>query len=167
MSQKPLLDEPRLAYQIIVTAPGTKSQNWHGVLYDRKGEPVTIAAGATVKIGVGVFVGVPEDRPFHPFGAIHADTIAWMKTAQGNVIMDTEPWAYRLHVGAEGSKNEGWQGELLHGRGVVGPQPGKFETPMGPFIWLERTHPWGLGGWFHASWSAAQRQAPAKQSGAA
>ncbi len=126
-------DAERLAYEITVIAPGTKSQNWYGALFDKNGKPIQVPSGQTVKLNVGEFVSVAQSHPGKPYGMIHADMLRWMKTASGNVIMDSEPWAYRLYVAREGSKSEGWRGELLHGRGVIG-APGDgapAATPMG------------------------------------
>jgi hypothetical protein len=157
-------DEGRLAYQITVTAPGTRSQGWHGTLYDKDGKPMQFEPGKTVKINAGEFVSVAETTPWTPYGMIHVDMVRWMKMANGNVIMDSEPWAYRLYVEREGSKSEGWRGELLHGRGVISPPSGDapVETPMGPYHWMKNEHLWGRHAWFHVSWlrvhaAAAQR----------
>ena len=150
-------DAPRLVYQIEVTAPGTKSQGWHGTLFDKTGKPMQVAPGKTVHTNIGDFLSVARKEPqiWEPYGMIHVDQVAWMKTHNGNEVMDSEPWVYRLFVALEGSKSEGWRGEILHGRGVIGPpaddrpQP----TPMGPYRWLRGKEPWQPTGWFHVSWS--------------
>jgi len=145
--------DERLVYQITVTAPGTKSQGWHGVLLDIHGKPMTVEPGKTVHTHFGTFVSVAESTPWTPYGMIHEDTVQWMQTHGGNVIMDSEPWAYRLYVEREGSKSEGWRGELLHGRGIV-PEPSDekpFATPMGPFTWVRPVHLWDRAGWLHVS----------------
>ena len=54
-------------------------------------------------------------------GVIHVDTLAWMAAAGGNVIMDPSRWEYRLYVASEGSRSEGWYGELVHAANVAGP----------------------------------------------
>jgi hypothetical protein len=84
--------------------------------------------------------------------------LSWMKTANGNVPMDSEPWSYVLFVDLEGSKSEGWRGELRHGRGVI-PAPAGDEpvaTPMGPYRWIRNKQLFGRHGWFHVSWLEAQ-----------
>ena len=150
----------RLVYQIDVTAPGMKSQNWYGTLYDKDGKPVPAQPGKIVHTNIGDFVCVAQNstKPDAPYGMIHVDQVAWMKSHQGNELMGTEPWVYRLFVAQEGSKSEGWRGEILHGRGVIGepsgnePQP----TPMGPYRWLRGKEPWQPTGWFHVSWSTVR-----------
>ena len=146
----------RLVYQIEVTNPGTKSQGWRGTLYDQSGTPMEIAASATVETGAGTFVSVAcTPLPWYPCGMIHAHMVAWMKQHNGNVPMDGEDWAYRLYVTAEGTRSEGWRGELLHGGGTVPAQAdGKpMQTPLGPFLWLESPTLWGDHGWFHVAWT--------------
>ncbi len=154
--------EERLVYKITVTAPGKRSQGWHGTLCDKNGKPVQVEPGKTVKTNVGEFVSVAETTPETPYGMIHADMVRWMKTENGNVIMDSEPWEYRLYVVREGSKSEGWRGELRHSRGIIegpsGDEPVK--TPMGPYAWVQSEHLWGLHGWIHVSWSHAKAAAP-------
>jgi len=149
--------EERLVYEITVTAPGTKSQGWYGTLFDKNGKPMQVAAGKTVQTKVGEFVSVAQTTPWTPYGMIHADMLRWMKTANGNVVMDAEPWSYRLYVAQEGSKSEGWRGELRHARGIV-PEPAGSEpakTPMGPYAWVKNEHLWGFHAFVHVSWSGA------------
>ena len=156
----------RLVYQIEVTAPGSRSQGWHGTLYGRNGDAITIPPGETVTTPIGTFASVACTLPFRPCGMIRTDMIAWMKTHNGNVIMDSKSWAYRLYVTAEGTRSEGWRGELLHGGSAVDAPPGSsgrllkpirapsesLTTPMGPFSWQESHVPWGRHGWFPVSW---------------
>jgi len=150
--------DERLVYQIEVTSPGMKNQGWHGTLYGKDGKPMPVEPGKIVHTHIGDFIGVANTAPFVPYGMIHVDQLAWMKTHNGNEVMDTEPWVYRLFVTLEGSKSEGWRGELLHGRGVIGepsddkPQP----TPMGPYRWLKGKALWDPKGWFHVSWSTVR-----------
>jgi len=148
--------DERLVYQIDVTDPGMRSQGWHGTLYDKNGNAVAVEPGKTVHTAIGDFVGVAKAILLsEPYGMIHVDQAAWMKGNAGNVLMGTEPWSYRLFVAREGSKSEGWRGELLHGHGIIGqpsddkPQP----APMGPYRWLKGKELWQPKGWFHVSWS--------------
>lgn len=156
--------EERLVYEITVTAPGTRSQGWHGTLYDKSGKPVQVEPGKTMTTNVGEFVSVAETTSETPYGMIHTDMVRWMTAENGNVIMDREPWEYRLYVAHEGSKSEGWRGELRHSRGIIagpsGDEPAK--TPMGPYAWVQSEHLWGLHGWIHVSWSRAKAAAPHK-----
>lgn len=148
-------DNERLAYQITVIEPGKRSQNWQGVLYDASGKPMQVEPGKTVTTRFGEFLSVAPASPWTPFGMIHVDMVKWMKTHSGNVIMDDEPWAYRVIVEREGSRSEGWRGELLHGHSVIAaPTDDKpLATPMGPYRWIKRQQLWGPLGWFHVSWS--------------
>jgi hypothetical protein len=151
----------RLAYQIDVTDPGSRSQGWHGTLYDKNGQAVQVAPGKTVHTNIGDFVSVAKADPWVPYGMIHVDQVAWMKTNNGNVIIDNQPWSYRLFVAQEGTKSEGWRGELLHGHGIIGqPSDAKpLATPMGPYQWLSGKEPWQPKGWFHVSWSTVHKAA--------
>ena len=62
----------RLFYEIVVTDPGTRSQGWHGVLYDADGNPIEAAPGQTVSLAgqflydVGEFVNVACENPWMP-----------------------------------------------------------------------------------------------------
>ncbi len=152
-AQSAQADDRRLVYQIEVTDPGSRNQGWHGTLYDRDGGPMVVPPGRTVTNGAGAFVSVPCTVAFVPCGMIYANMIDWMtEPHNGNVIMDPNAWAYRLYVTAEGSRSEGWHGELLHGGGAVPAQPNSFDAPMGPFRWYENPYRWGRHGWFHVSW---------------
>ena len=153
----------RLVYVITVTKPGSKSQGWNGVLYDKQGKPMQVEPGQTVKTPVGTFISVAPTNAWTPCGMIHADMVRWMKTEQGNVIMDSEPWSYHLYVAREGSKSEGWRGEWRHGRGIIpAPESGKpVETPTGPYVWRERANLWDPEGWFHVSWPQGHKAAHA------
>lgn len=174
----------RLAYQIIVSDPGTRNQNWHGILYDSNGSPLLLEPGKTVKTGIGEFVSVAQQTPGAPYGMIHADMVRFMKTGNGNVIIDGEPWSYQLFVAGEGSRSELWRGQLLHAGGIVPAGGEAVDTPMGPYIWRGENPVkslWagpacagkrGFGlvlavlfgrpqGWFHVSWSLDKAHAPA------
>ncbi len=142
----------RLFYQIEVTNPGTKSQGWTGTLYDQNGSAMEVPAGQTVSTGAGSFESVNCQLLFIPCGMIHTRMVAWMKTHNGNVLMDSN-WTYRLYVIAEGSRSEGWRGELLNDGQSVQPPPETASTPMGPFQWSDSAQMWGDHGWFPVSWS--------------
>ena len=142
----------RLFYEITVTAPGTRSQGWHGTLYDPDGHAVVVEPDDVRQTNAGDFVGVVCAQAWTPCGFIHSDMLRWMQTNPGNVIMDRKPWVYRLYVGAECTRSEGWRGELLHGGRVVRPKTKRIATPFGPFAWKVSVHLWGQTGWFHKVW---------------
>lgn len=151
-------NKERLVYDITVTGPGTKSQGWRGTLFDKNGEPMQVEPGKTVTTNVGEFISVAQKTLWDPYGMIHVDMVRWMKAENGNVIMDSEPWQYRLYVAQEGSQSEGWRGELRHSRGIItgtaGAEPVK--TPMGPHAWVENEQLFDWHGWIHVSWTRAK-----------
>lgn len=149
----------RLFYQITVTAPGTRSQGWKGTLFDRAGQAIEVEPGKSVKTNVGEFVSIACKLLWVPCGMIQTDVVDWMKTHEGNVIIDARPCEYRLYVSAEGSKSEGWRGELVLGDVVVTSQFERVLAPMGIFVWSENPEMWGFHGWFHEAWVMAQRPA--------
>jgi len=144
----------RLFYDITVTAPGTRSQGWHGTLYDRDGHAMVVDADDTLQTNAGDFVGVECTQAWVPCGLIHSDMLRWMQTNPGNVIIDSKPWSYRLYVNAECSRSEGWRGELRHGGRLVKSKWKPVPTPMGPYAWKNSAYLWGQKGWFHRAWSA-------------
>lgn len=147
--------DQRLFYEIKVTAPGTRSQGWHGSLFDREGHELAVEAGQTVHTNAGDFVSVACTQPWIPCGLIHADQMRWMNRNGGNFVMDRGPWRYRLYVTAQCTRSEGWRGELLHdGRGA-GTRVKIRRTPMGTFVRTASSHLWGRKGWFHISWPAS------------
>jgi hypothetical protein len=81
------------------------------------------------------------------------------ETHEGNVIIDARRCEYRLYVSAEGSKSEGWRGELVWGDGIVTPPFERVLAPMGIFVWSENPEIWGLHGWFHEAWVTAEQPA--------
>ena len=105
--------DERLVYEIVVTAPGTRSQGWHGTIYDSTGKPVSIEPGQRFETAVGTFESVACPHLWSMCGMIHTDMLAWMKTHDANVIMGREPWAYRLFVLREGTKSEGFEGKIF------------------------------------------------------
>ncbi len=147
----------RLFYQITVTAPGTRSQGWKGTLYSRDGQEIEVGPGQSVKTHVGEFVSIEWNSPWVPWGMIQSDVLSWMKTHDGNVIIDARRCEYRLYVSAEGSKSEGWRGELVWGDSIVTPHFERVLAPMGIFVWSENPNRWGLHGWFHEAWVMATR----------
>ncbi len=153
---QPNTAEQRLAYEIMVTAPRTRSQGWHGVLYNKGGSAIEIPAGQAVETSVGRFISVARQALWIPCGMIHEDSVA--SPINVELKNDSNDWGYKLYVAAEGSKSENWEGNLFHDGKAVPHDSGKVETPMGPFVWLERQHLWGPGGWFPAAWSQVKRQ---------
>lgn len=145
-------DETRLLYEIQVTAPGTRSQGWRGVLYESDGSPVLLRAGQSIDTPAGRFVGVECRRPWDACGAVHVDMLRWMRDHEHNIIMDGGHWSYRLYArGYYGDRLSGelWRnGRALEGRDAI------VRTPMGPFRWIDgrRIVTVGRHGWFHESW---------------
>jgi hypothetical protein len=142
----------RLVYEIVVTAPGARSQGWHGTLYNTNGAAVQVEPGRTVDTRIGTFVSVACVHAWSTCGMIHTDMLNWLKTHNGNAILDAKRWMYKLYVLAEGSKSEGWQGQLLHGSRDVTAGDKPFVTPMGKFVWKRRAQLWDRAGWYHESW---------------
>ncbi len=148
-------DEPgRLAYAIVVTNPGTRSQGWLGTLYGPDGAAMVVDAGKTVETPAGTFVSVTCRELWVPCGMIEQRMVEWLKADPGNAILDGEDWSYRLYVGAEGSKSEAWTGQIVHAGALVEQGLGKTGTPMGPFVWIDSPYAWGEHGWFPESWRA-------------
>ncbi len=147
--------DARLFYEITVTAPGTRSQGWRGVLYDPSGAPLARPAGSVVETNAGPFVSVACDWPWVPCGFIHEDQLRWMQTNGGNFIMGRDTWVYRLTVTAPCTRSEGWRGELLRNGQAVRTKKRRLPTPMGPFHAKTSAHLWGQSGWFHTAWPAA------------
>lgn len=144
-------EEPgRLAYEIVVTNPGTRSQGWTGTLYGVEGAAMVVDPGKTVETPVGTFVSVACRELWVPCGMIEQR----MAGNPPNAILDGEDWSYRLYVGAEGSKSEAWTGQIVHAGALVDQGSGKADTPMGPFVWIDSPYAWGEHGWFPVSWTA-------------
>lgn len=146
-------DGERLAYEIVVTNPGTRSQGWNGKLFGPDGKARAVPVSERVETPVGAFVSVACRELWVPCGMIHEKTLKWMEIDPGNAILDGEAWSYRLYVSAEGSKSEGWRGEILHAGAAVEAGGKPADTPMGSFDWRESPHAWGWHGWFHAAWA--------------
>lgn len=150
----------RLIYEIVVTAPGTRSQGWQATLYDPAGDPIDAGPGQTVATPLGEFVSVPCNFPWDACGMIRTDMAEWMKTQQANVIMDSGPWIYRMYVDGEGSSSEVWTSTLLHVDAEIPTNPdgnpltgSEIDTPMGPFRTGSSTaFGWAQAGWFPLSW---------------
>jgi hypothetical protein len=146
----------KLVYEIVVTAPGTRSQGWKGTVYDLSGKPLEIAVGETVKTRFGEFKSVACTHIWSTCGLIRTEMVQWMKTHNANEIMDAQPWRYQLYVIAPNSKSEGYEGVLVHGPNEIGIEVPTVETPMGLFVSKGRSHLWDRGGWYHMSWPEAR-----------
>jgi hypothetical protein len=147
----------RLIYKIEVTNPGTKSQGWHGTLYDDKAQSITAKPGEAVETQLGDFVSIECVLPWRPCGMIHVDTIPSLDHT--NIILDESSVEYRLYVTAEGTKSEGWHSKLIQGGVAVQTQGERFLSPMGVFLWVDSPHMWGLHGWFPETWGKTKRPA--------
>lgn len=142
----------RLFHEIRMTAAGTRSQGWRGMLFDRQGHVVTLQPGQRLETGLGTFEGVACTHPWRPCGAIHVDMLAWMKTHQANAIMGPDNWVWQVRVLAEGTRSQGFEGELSRGGTRLQGCSSPIDTPFGPFMCRVRKHAWDRAGWFHESW---------------
>jgi len=142
----------RLVYEIVVHAPGTKSQEWTATLFDPSGNPIETPADQTVTTPLGEFVNVPYNV-FQPTGMIRTDMAEWMKTHNANEIMDMKPWTYRVYVDGEGSDTAVWTSTLLHDGTAVPPDTNPIDTPMGQFRTAgPDATGWARAGWLPVSW---------------
>jgi hypothetical protein len=139
--------DERLAYEIVETVPGTKSQGWHAILHARDGAAIEIEPGKTVQSQIGELTSVARRQNWVPFGLIPTAMLRWMEEGgKGNVIL-RESWTYRLYAIGEDTRCPTWRGELLRDGATVAP-PSDAEavpTAMGPFIA-------GPHGFVHTSW---------------
>ena len=148
----------RLFYKITVTDPGTKNQGWRGILYDEGGKPIRLAPGQTTSTNIGQFVSAECTTAWIPCGLIEIGMLKCLggEHSEGNVIIDANPWEYRLYVLVEGSRSEGWWGEIARGGDIVTPPvDGRMSTPMGPFKWSSTQPIWGRHGWFPEAWGGS------------
>ncbi|MGD9980574.1 MAG: hypothetical protein AB7H66_08405 [Hyphomonadaceae bacterium] len=144
-------DDVRLAYQITVTAPGTRSQGWRGTLYEADGSPIALAPGARVETPAGRFVGVACAHPWSACGSIEEGMVRWMQTHQHNIPM-RERWTYRIY--ARGFYGDRLEGELVRDGAPVEAIE-QAATPMGAYRWIdaaEGTATASRRGWWHESW---------------
>lgn len=141
LEKRPVSTE-HLVYEIDVTAPGTRSQGWHGTLYNENGQVVDVDVGKTVTTDIGVLVSVAAGPPWKPYGLIP------QTPGMDNNIMPDQ-WSYKLFKSGAESTASSWRGELLRGPVAVEPQTNGEPVPtaMGPFIWSS-DH-----GWAHKSWN--------------
>ncbi len=144
----------RLFYEMHITNAGTRSQGLIGTLYGADGAAIDIAPGETIETAAGVF-------------RMHACAQAWdtcgMIREGGRpedamsleALTDGVPWAFRLYILAEGSRSQGWRGELWHGDQMVSPASAEIvETALGRFVSEgESPYLWGWSGWAPASWN--------------
>lgn len=145
----------RLAYEMVVTNVGTRSQGWHGVLFGADGQPLAATPGVTVETGFGAFEAQACNLPWIPCGFIRSGS----PPSPAVLVDDQVAWGFRIFVTAEGSRSEGWRGELRHGNAPVAAHAGAapVDTQMGRFVSLgEGATPWGWSGWVPEAWIAAE-----------
>jgi len=143
-AQEQPVGKEQLIYEITVTIPGSRSQGWHGTLYDENGHAMQVEVGKTVMTDIGELKSTAEDPValWKPYGMV--------PTTPG---MENHPmpdaWSYKLYGKDIGSRCSSWRGELLRGNVVIKPPAGgdQMQTPWGTFIWLSESH-----GWVHKSW---------------
>lgn len=145
----------RLFYEMAVTGADTRSQGWHGVLYDVNGNPVQAQSGQTVTTPLGDFVDVPCETLWAACGMMRAEMAEWMKVHPANtpVVGGSNDWLYRMYVSSENSADPQWKSTLVRAGTEIPPVSAPIDTPMGPF----RTGGvnavgWARAGWFPVSW---------------
>lgn len=137
----------QLLYRIDETAAGSRSQGWHGTLFDASGARIALAEGQKLKTPAGGFVGVACVMPWRPCGAILQEMLPSNGIPEN--IITNETWSYRITVASVGSRSEGTHGELLRDGIVVQPDDKRtVKTPMGVFVWAENENLWGSHGWY-------------------
>ena len=147
--------EGRLAYEIVVTDAGSRSQGWHGILFGADGGALAATPGVTVETGFGVFEAHACTHAWTPCGFIRAGS----QPRSAPLLDDPVAWGFRLFVTAEGSRSEGWRGELRHGDTLVAATAGApaVDTQMGRFVSMgESATLWGWSGWVPEDWLAAE-----------
>ncbi|WP_395612855.1 hypothetical protein [Allosphingosinicella sp.] len=118
----------RTAYQIDVSAPGTKSQGLRGTLYDDQGRRVD--EGPTVQTAVGSFRWIPCRMLWESCGRWREGAAPPMSSypRQNRSVLH-----YRITVEARGGVTL-WSGQLIGlNAGTVRTRP--VETAMGVFRW--------------------------------
>ncbi len=153
----------RLIYEMVVTAPDTRSQGWRGVLYDAVGNPVDATPEEHVTTPLGEFVNVTCGSLWDACGMIRVDMAEWMKTHPSNLPTpgQSNDWVYRMYVSGEGSNDQLWTSTLLHQGSQIPPNSTPIDTPMGPFrTGGQNSVGWARAGWFPASWREPASTAP-------
>jgi len=156
-SVAPVVEVPtHLAYQLVVTQPGTKSQGWRGTLFDEAGVAMEVAPGERVATPLGSFVSIECVRLWDACGMIREDMAAWMQTGPAYNAMDGAAWVYSVWRDTALDGAVSWRGELARDGAAVAPESAPAETPMGPFV-IAAGPVGGLAwtGWVHESWTAA------------
>ncbi len=143
----------RLFYEMVVTNAGTRSAGWNGTLYDANGAAIEIAPGATVETEIGTFAMHACTTPWTPCGMLRQG-VPPQDAPSIDVLTDTRAWEFRLYVIAEGSRSQGWRGELRHGDELVPPAGDAVETIMGRFVPQgDGEFLWDWSGWAPDGWT--------------
>ena len=136
----------RTAYQIDVSAPGTKSQGLRGTLYDDQGRRVE--EGPTVQTAIGSFRWIPCRMLWESCGRWLEGTAPAMSSypRQNRSVLH-----YRITVEARGGVTL-WSGQLIGlNAGTVRTRP--VETAMGVFRWTSgRVGAAEWRGWVPQGW---------------
>ncbi len=148
-------NDGRLFYEMAVTNAGSRSQGLEGTLYDAAGNAVTVAPGETVETDIGTFIMNACAVPWDSCG-MYRKNDKEDEAVDIFLTMDSVPWEFRLYVIAEGSRSEGWRGELWHGDQQVMPEGTKpLATALGHFLPRgDAQMLWDWSGWIPASWAA-------------
>lgn len=147
---------PQLAYQLVVTNPGTRSQGWRGILYDESGAPLEVAPGEHVTTPLGSFVSVECVHLWDACGLIREDMAAWMETGPVFNKIDGTAWVFSVWREAGVGSAFAWRGELTGDGVAYPPEKAPADTPMGDFV-IAGGPVGGLAwtGWVHESWTSA------------
>lgn len=147
----PAPEAERVFYELVVTAPGSRSQGVRGQLFDAAGRPQSDAPRLE-----------PVQTPIGPFERIGCQYLwsvcgdlrrveGFVVAGPGNDPMQDGPVLFRV-TRIEGAGRARYRGDLFDGPRSV-PLAARIETPMGPFVRLEGEfagQAWS--GWIPAYW---------------
>lgn len=138
LAEPPAAPEPaseRVFYELVVTAPGSRSQGVRGQLFDAKGLPQS-----------DVPTLEPVQTPLGPFDRIGCQYLwstcgdlrrveGFVRDGPGNDPMQDGPTLFRV-TRIEGPGGVRYRGDLFDGSKPV-PLAARVETPMGPYVRLD------------------------------
>lgn len=145
-------------YEMVVTAPGSRSQGVRGTLYDAAGQPLPdVPTLEPVQTAIG---------PFDQIGCQYLWSVCgYLRRAEGfvpggpdNDPTATGPTLFRVSRTGPAAAPV-YRGELFDGAAAVGRGSGRIVTPMGIFVW--RDGPFmgqGWSGWIPLDWLPADQR---------